>query len=475
MVKTVASWPTPQEATARVLKIQAKLHRWASNDRRHRFDDLFNLVCDPAVLVVARHRVRTNKGARSGGIDGQTARAITCERGEDGFLAELRADVKTRTFRPLPVRERRIPKPGTARWRRLGIPTVRDRVVQAALKLVLEPLFEADFLPCSYGFRPNRRAQDALAEIHFLGSHSYEWVVEGDIQACFEEIDHAALMRRVRERIGDKRVLALIKAFCKAGLLTEAGQEEDTPAGTPQGGILSPLLANIALSGLDAHFAQAWEAMGPTSSARQAWRRKGLATYRLVRYADDFVVMVAGTRDHADKLRSEVDAVIQPMGLRLSAEKTTIAHIDQGFEFLGFRIQRHRKRGTRRRYVYTWPGKTALATVKAKVRTLTRTGRDLPLTALLHQLNPVLRGGTAYFQYGVSKATFNYLRAFTWRRVVCWLRHKHSRANWKTLRGLYLPGWWPTQNGVALFNPGAVPVSRYRYRSRIASPWSERV
>ncbi|MGH7231519.1 MAG: group II intron reverse transcriptase/maturase, partial [Nitrospiraceae bacterium] len=150
MVKTVASWPTPQEATARVLKIQTKLHRWATNDRRHRFDDLFNLVCDPAVLVVAWHRVRTNKGARSAGIDGQTARAITGERGEEGFLAKWRADVKTRTFRPLPVRERRIPKPGTAKWRRLGIPTVRDRVVQAALKLVLEPLFEADFLPCSY-------------------------------------------------------------------------------------------------------------------------------------------------------------------------------------------------------------------------------------------------------------------------------------------------------------------------------------
>ncbi|MGH7231607.1 MAG: group II intron reverse transcriptase/maturase, partial [Nitrospiraceae bacterium] len=292
------------------------------------------------------------------------------------------------------------PKPGTAKWRRLGIPTVRDRVVQAALKLVLEPLFEADFLPCSYGFRPNRRAQDALAEIHTLCSRSYEWVVEGDIKACFDEIDHAALMRRVRERIGDKRVLALIKAFCKAGLLTEAGQQEDTPAGTPQGGILSPLLANIALSGLDAHFAQAWEAMGTTSSARQARRRQGLATYRLVRYADDFVVVVAGTRDHADTLRTEVDAVIQPMGLRLSEEKTTMAHIDQGFEFLGFRIQRHRKRGTRRRYVYTWPCKTALATVKARVRTLTRTGRDLPLTALLHQLNPVLRGWTAYFQYG---------------------------------------------------------------------------
>lgn len=196
-MKTVASWPRLHEATARVLRIQTKLHRWATNDRRHRFDDLFNLVCDPAMLVVAWHRVRTNAGARSAGIDGQTARAITCERGEDVFLAKLRAEVTTRTFRPLPVRERRIPKPGTATWRRLGIPTVRDRVVQAALKLVLEPLFEADFQPCSYGFRPNRRAQDALAEIHAFCARSYEWIVEGDIKACFDEINHAALMCRV--------------------------------------------------------------------------------------------------------------------------------------------------------------------------------------------------------------------------------------------------------------------------------------
>ena len=184
------------------------------------------------------------------------------------------------------------------------------------------------------------------------------------------------------------------------------------------------------------------------------------------------MVVVAGTREHAEAVREEVQAVLRPMGLRLSAEKTAISHIEQGFEFLGFRIQRRLKRGTRRRYVYTWPSKTAVAAVKAKVRTLTRLNRNLPLTALLHQLNPVLRGWTAYFQYGVSKATFSYLRAFTWRRVVRWLCRKHPSANWKELRNRYLPGWWPTQSDVTLFNPAAVTVSRYRYRGKIASPWS---
>src|SRR5690606_2528786 len=161
--------------------------------------------CDPAVLADAWHRVRGNRGARSAGVDGRTASSISAMRGEEKFLSGLRADLKARTFVPLPVRERMIPKPGGKR-RRLGIPTVRDRVVQAALKTVLEPIFEADFQPCSYGFRPGRRAHDAIAEIHHFSSRSYEWVLEGDITACFDEIDHTALMDRVRNRVGDKRV-----------------------------------------------------------------------------------------------------------------------------------------------------------------------------------------------------------------------------------------------------------------------------
>ncbi len=473
-MNTGASWPTPSEAEARVLRMQAKLHRWATDDPKRRFADLFNLVADPAFLLVAWRRVRDNRGARSAGIDGQTAHAIDAERGEEVFLAELRADLRSHTFRPVPVRERMIPKPGGKR-RRLGIPTVRDRVVQAALKLVLEPIFEADFAPCSYGFRPGRRTQDAIAEIHYLTSRSYEWVVDADISACFDEIDHRALLGRVRARIGDGRVLALVAAFLRAGILGEDGVERDTATGTPQGGILSPLLANIALSVLDEHFVAAWAAMGAHSGARQQRRLWGMATYRLVRYADDFVVLVAGTRAHAEALRAEVATVLAPMGLRLSDEKTRIAHIDEGFDFLGFRIVRQEKRGTGQRFVYTYPAKTALATVKAKVRMLTRGATDQSLSILLHRLNPVLRGWTAYFRHGVSKATFNYLRAFVWRRVVCWLRHKSLRANWKQLRRRYLPGWWPTEGEVSLFNPSAVTVSRYRYRgARIPSPWVER-
>jgi RNA-directed DNA polymerase len=470
-VNTGAPWPSLEQAEARVLGIQTKLHRWATDDPGRRFDDLYNLVADPAFLVVAWSRVRANKGARSAGVDGETARSIETGRGVHALLSDLRAALKTRRFVPLPVRERLIPKRG-GKLRRLGIATVTDRVVQAALKLVLEPIFEADFQPCSYGFRPERRAQDAIAEIHFFASHSYEWVLEGDITACFDEIDHTALMRRVRRRVADKRVLALVKAFCKAGILGEDGAERDTSAGTPQGGILSPLLSNIALSVLDEHLARAWEAMGPPH-ARERRRRKGLATYRLVRYADDFVVLVAGTREHAARLRAEVAAVLAEMGLRLSEAKTRIVHIDEGFDFLGFRIRRHPRRGTTRRHVYTYPSKAALAAVKTKVRAVTRQGTNQPLAALLARLNPVLRGWANYFRHGVSKATFNYLRAFVWRRVVSWLRHKHPHMTWKELRRRYLPGWWPAQGATMLVDPAWVPVTRYRWRGdRIRTPWT---
>ena len=281
-MNTAAPWPDLEQAESRVLHIQAKLHRWAIGDPNRRFDDLYNLVCDPAVLLVGWMRVRRNKGARSAGVDGVTPRSVVFA---EMMLSGLRAELKARMFQPVPVRERKIPK-ANGKSRRLGIATARDRVVQAALKLVLEPILEADFQPCSYGFRPGRRAQDAIEEIRYLAARSYEWVLEGDIESCFDEISHPALMDRLRRRIGDKRVLALVKAFLKAGILTEDGAMQDTITGTPQGGILSPLLSNVALSVLDEHFTRAWEAMGDFN-ARAYRRRKGQATYRIIRYADD--------------------------------------------------------------------------------------------------------------------------------------------------------------------------------------------
>ncbi|MBO0882975.1 MAG: group II intron reverse transcriptase/maturase [Mycobacterium sp.] len=469
-MNTDAPLPTLDEAEARVLEIQTKLHQWAKTAPDRQFKDLYNLVYDPAVLLVAWHRVRGNRGARSAGVDGVQPRKLAP--GWGLFLLRLHLELKGRTFQPMPVRERLIPKPN-GKLRRLGIATTRDRVVQAALKLILEPVFEADFQPCSYGFRPNRRAMDAITEIHHLASRSYEWVFEGDITACFDEISHSPLLDRVRKRVGDKRVLALVKAFLKAGILAEDGARRNSNTGAPQGGILSPLLSNIALSVLDEHFARAWAYFSRYNGSRLYRRRRGLPTYKLIRYADDFVVMLTGSREHVEALREEVAAVLATVGLRLSEEKTKVVHIDEGFEFLGFRIQRQIKQGTvNKRYVYTWPSKKALATVKATVRTITTQGTNKPLSELLDQLNPVLRGWTSYFRHGCSKATFSYLHQFTWVRVVRWLRRKHRRLNWKQLRRRYLPRWWPTDGKVRMFDAKAVPVTRYRYRgTTIPTPW----
>ncbi|WP_214107146.1 group II intron reverse transcriptase/maturase [Acrocarpospora catenulata] len=460
-------------AERRVLEIQTKLHRWAGDDPHRRFDDLFNLVADPGFLLVAWDRVRGNKGARTAGVDGQTAYYVEAEVGVEVFLDRLRTGIKDRSFRPLPTRERMIPKPGTTKRRRLGISTVRDRVVQASLKLVLEPIFEADFLPCSYGFRPNRRTHDAVAEIRHFTSRSYEWVVEGDIKACFDEISHSALMGRVRARVRDKRVLALGKAFLKAGILDEDRGLRETDAGTPQGSILSPLLSNVALSVLDEYIAQAPGGPGVSRNDRLTRRRHGLPNYRLARYADDWCLVVSGTKADAEALREEIAGVLSTMGLRLAEEKTLITHIDEGLDFLGWHIQRRRKRGTNRRYVYTYPSRKALTAVIGKVKIRCRQSINLPLEALLRQLNPVLRGWTDHFRPGVSSIAFGYLRAFTWRQVIRWIRRKHPGITWKELRRRYCGnGWWPADGDVIMFNPGAVQTTRYRYRGgKIPSPW----
>jgi RNA-directed DNA polymerase len=467
-----------------VSEMQAKLHRWAAADRGRRFDDLFNFVCDPATLIVAFDRVAGNTGSRTAGVDGLTVAHVEEQVGVPGFLDDLRAQLKTGTFRPLPVRERKIPKPGGSgkvkAIRRLGIPTVADRVVQAALKLVLEPIFEADFEPVSYGFRPMRRAHDAIAEIHRFGTHGYRWVLDADIEACFDSIEHAALMDRVRRRVKDKRVLALVKAFLKAGILTELGESKDTHTGTPQGGILSPLLANIALAVLDEHLHGPWKPnreMG-TASRRVRRRRKDLPNWRVVRYADDFVVLVHGTRADVEALSEDVAAVLQPLGLRLSPAKTQVVHMSDGFDFLGFRIQWKRKRGTNKWHVYTFIADRPIQSLKAKVRALTnKTSQQNPRDVLI-RLNQIMRGWANYFKHAVAKHTFHALHQLVWWRVIRWLRTLH-RWRWKDVRRRFTSPdgrWKPiTADGTELFDIEAVPVTRYRYRGNtIPNPWTLR-
>jgi RNA-directed DNA polymerase len=459
--------------------MQTKLHRWAAADPGRRFDDLFNFVHDPATLLVAWDRVAANRGAKTAGSDGWTCARIESEVGVPRFLDDLRSSIKSGEFWPQPVRERKIPKPGgSGKVRRLGIPTVTDRVVQAALKLVLEPIFEADFEPVSYGFRPERRAHDAIAEIHLFGTQGYRWVLDADIEACFDRIDHVALMDRVRARVKDKRVLRLVKAFLKTGILTELGDHEDTHTGTPQGGILSPLLANIALSVLDEHLHAPWKPKAEMSTAMRRRRRrwKDLPNWRLVRYADDFVVLTDGSADHLVELREQIAQILAPMGLRFSPTKTQTVHMSEGFDFLGFHIQWRRKRGTNKWHVYTFIADRPFRSVKAKIRALTPKTSQLDLRAVLIRINQITRGWANYFKHAIAQRTFDHLRQFTWWRIVRMMRTRH-RWTWKDVRRwLTDPAtgrWRPiAADGIELFNPAAIPIRRYRYRgNQIPNPW----
>jgi RNA-directed DNA polymerase len=474
------AWPDDFTASVMVREMQAKLHRWAGEDSSRRFGDLFNLVYDPAFLVHAWERVSSNTGARTPGVDKATVAMIETWIGVEAFLGQIRDSLKDGEFRPVEVRQVMIPKK-SGKLRKLGIPTVADRVVQASLKLVLEPIFEADFQPCSYGFRPNRRAHDAISEIHYFASspRNYHWVLEADIRACFDEISHTALMERLRVRIKDKRIGALVKVFLKSGVMTAAGNREETLAGTPQGGILSPLLANIALSALDEHFDRQWHQDMGTDGQRRKRRRSGQGNGKLVRFADDFVVMVAGQRHHAEALREEVTAVLAPLGLRLAPEKTRVVHIDEGFDFLSFTIRRQRKRGTQKHYVYTKPSRKAIQAIKDKVKAKTyRSTRHMALDELITSLNRLLAGWANYFRYAVSKAVFGAIDGFAWGRIMRWLRRKYKRGRNRIgmteLRRRFCDkGWQFAWNGVAYTGASSVTVKRYRYRGNlIPTPWT---
>jgi RNA-directed DNA polymerase len=476
----VVQWPDEGSAYYAVRRMQTKLHRWSGADASRRFGDLMNLVYDPAFLVHAWQRVSSNDGARTPGVDKATVAWIATRIGVGVFLGHIRDSLKSGEFRPMPVRQTMIPKGKSGKLRKLGIPTVADRVVQTSLKLVLEPIFEADFLPCSYGFRPNRRAHDAIAEIHHLtsGTRNYHWVLEADIAACFDEIGHTPLLDRIRRRIKDKRVCNLVKAFLKAGVMTTTGNREETITGTPQGGSLSPLLANIALSALDEHFDRQWRQEMATKYQRTNRTRNRRGNWRLIRYCDDFVIMVSGERCHATALREEVAVVLAPLGLRLSPEKTRVVHIDEGFVFLGMHIRRQRKRGTQKYYVYTTPSKEAVQAIKDKVKAKThRSTRYLDLDELLASLNRMLAGWANYFRHGVSKATFSTIDYHTWSRIMRWVRAKYAGKDLLGMREMRRrfcdQGWRFAHNGVVYTGASSVAVTRYRYRgSNIPTPWT---
>ena len=387
----------------KVRELQRKLWVCAKQSKTRRFHALYDRIYRSDVLWRAWMRVRSNGGAA--GVDQATLGSIE-EQGVAQFLEGIQADLKAGRYRPSPVMRRWIPK-ADGKQRPLGIPTVRDRVVQMAAKIVVEPIFEADFLECSYGFRPKRSATQALEAVREAGNRGYNFVLDADIKGYFDNIQRGTLMELVKERISDRRVLKLIRQWLAAGVM-EDGTVRETLAGTPQGGVISPLLANIYLNYLD-----------------RIWQSRCSQIGMLVRYCDDFVVMCQKESQASEALR-RVELVMQRLGLELHPEKTRMVDLrrgKEGFVFLGCTVRKKRsiQRNPRWHFMQRWPSPKAMKRIRERVREMTdarQSGQDVK--QIIAKLNPVLRGWGNYFRSGNADRKFNQLDQYVFGCLMRW-------------------------------------------------------
>jgi group II intron reverse transcriptase/maturase len=390
--------------------LQHALYRAAKADPNRRFHALFDKVHRRDVLERAWQDVRRNRGAA--GIDRVTLAEVE-EYGVARLLGELAAELRDKRYRPLPARRVFIPKPGTIEQRPLSIPSVRDRVVQAAAKIVLEPIFEADMLDCSFGFRPERSAHDALQVLIDESWRGRRWVVETDIANCFEAIPHSGLMQAIEERVCDRAVLSLLRRMLRAGVM-DGGSLRRSATGAPQGGVISPLLCNVYLHRLD-----------------RAWSTEPHGV--LVRFADDAVVMCQ-TRQQADAALARLTVLLAGLGLEPKAAKTRIVHLaegEEGFDFLGFRhrlVRGWTPKSAHLTFLARWPARKAVQRARDRIRELT--GRKwlwMPVEDIVRDLNMFLRGWAGYFRYGNSARVLGQIRNFAFMRLAIWMSKKGNR------------------------------------------------
>lgn len=462
------------------------------------FRKLWGLVVDPRNLRVAYDRVASNRGRRTAGVDRVTVAQVDA-RGIAGFLDELRVELRGNTYLPMPVRRLLIPKQGhPGKFRPLGVPTVKDRVVQSAMKNILEPIFEADFYPCSHGFRPGKSAHGAIEQLRKLLRPKtterrlpYQWAIEGDIKGCFDNIDHHAVMTRLRRRVGDTKVSRLVLAFLQAGVLSEE-QFSRTHAGTPQGGILSPLLANIALGELDERYERHVAPRRTPSLAmsakeienRAARRRKydrwaGRPVLNPVRYADDFIILVGfppgpeqyeQARRRAYEEKAAIAALLKErLGLELSEAKTLVTPVTERMRFLGHHllVRPHPRDG--RMVAANLVPKECSHRFREAIKVLFRRNTlHTTLADRLRRLNPMLRGWGNYYRHAWgAKRVLNAIDYYVWSLILRWLCKKHRRRlNYILRRYARRPagtiGGWRDGN-VELFCIRSIKVMRFQH------------
>ena len=391
--------------TDKVQELRRKLYLKAKSEPNFRFYALYDRVYRKDVLKRAWGKVKANHG--SSGIDNRSIEDIE-EEGVDDFINRIHQELRTKEYRPLPAKRVYIPKPDGGK-RALSIPTVKDRVVQMALKLIIEPIFEADFEDNSYGYRPKRNAQQAAMEVRKYLNYGLTKVVDVDLESCFGSIPHRELLEMIAVRIVDGKVLRLIKLFLKAGAM-EQNQMKKDEKGTPQGGVISPLLANIYLDQID-----------------KGW--KPLSKYaKLIRYADDLIII---TKYNAGKSFRQLQQLTDKIKLKFNPEKTKIVDAEkESFDFLGYSFKRALNPQKTKRTTYYWPSQKAEKAIKEKIRKVTNPKRPIKVEEIVRQLNPVIRGWVNYFRIANSSKKFGKIRLYTAKKVRKFMRRRRNKAGY---------------------------------------------
>jgi len=448
-------------------EMQRLLSLKAGREPDHKFGDLYSLICRGDWLRLACGYVAQNAGSKTAGCDGIVMSEF--ETDLEGNLARLGQALRSEEFEACPVRRVYIPKTG-GKLRPLGIPSIRDRVVQEAVRMILEPIYEAGFSQYSFGFRPNRCTMDAIMCIHWSTQEckKYFWVIEGDISSYFDTIHHGKLLKLLRRKIADEKLLKLIWKFLRAGVM-ERKLFKDTVLGTPQGGIVSPLLANVYLHELD-RYMERYTAL-PTKE-KTARRRAGQANYAYVRYADDFVILGNGTREQAETMREEVrNFLTSDLSLTLSMEKTRITHLNEGFDFLGFTMRRGMgQAGAGTKILISEKGiRKHLDSIKEA--TAPNTHED-SVTLKVKALNRVIAGWCRYYQYtGKASSQFSKLAHETFWMMAHWLGRKF-KLDMPQVMARFRKGNGLGEGEVVLTKHTAFSTKRYRKRFLKPNPYT---